>query len=238
MKNTLRIVGWIALLAVGGVCMGASYRARVMAEQQVSEQASLASQEARHMQQEMVIFSEKIVPARHPFNAILQDLGITADNAARLTASAQSVFDLRRLRAGNKLSVGRTVMGELRAVKYRIDAERVLLISPKGNDFHSEIETIPSETEMKGVAGEIHGSLFESVIDAGEKPELAMRLAEIFGWDLDFYTDPRPGDTFRVVVEKKMQTTLTPEQRTPCKNVEISFYSTHHIPFITENEHP
>jgi murein DD-endopeptidase MepM/ murein hydrolase activator NlpD len=31
-----------------------------------------------------------------------------------------------------------------------------------------------------------------------------MRLAQIFGWDLDFYTDPRPGDTFRVVVEKKL----------------------------------
>ncbi len=54
------------------------------------------------------------------------------------------------------------------------------------------------------MVGEVHGSLFESVIDAGEKPELAMRLAEIFGWDLDFYTDPRPGDTFRVVVEKKI----------------------------------
>jgi murein DD-endopeptidase MepM/ murein hydrolase activator NlpD len=30
-----------------------------------------------------------------------------------------------------------------------------------------------------------------------------MRLAEIFGWDLDFYSDPRQGDTFRVQVEKK-----------------------------------
>jgi murein DD-endopeptidase MepM/ murein hydrolase activator NlpD len=46
--------------------------------------------------------------------------------------------------------------------------------------------------------------LFEAVVNAGEKPELAMRLADIFGWDLDFYTDPRPGDTFRVVVEKKV----------------------------------
>ena len=30
-----------------------------------------------------------------------------------------------------------------------------------------------------------------------------MSLAQIFGWDLDFYTDTRHGDTFRVVVEKK-----------------------------------
>ena len=30
-----------------------------------------------------------------------------------------------------------------------------------------------------------------------------MHLAQIFGYDLDFYTDPRKGDTFRVVLEKK-----------------------------------
>src|ERR1700735_695207 len=204
MQNKLRIGIWVSLIVGGAVCIGESYKIRRAAERQISAQAGLAAVEARRIQDEIVIFSEKIVPPRHPFNAILQDLGITSENAARLTASAQSVFDLRHLRAGNKLSVGRSVMGEFRAIKYRIDADRVLLISPKGNDFQSEIQTIPSETEMKGVAGEIHGSLFESVIDAGEKPELAMRLAEIFGWDLDFYTDPRPGDTFRVVVEKKM----------------------------------
>jgi murein DD-endopeptidase MepM/ murein hydrolase activator NlpD len=204
MQKKLRIGILAGLVVAGAVCISTSYKVRRQAEQDISTQAGLANDEAHRIQNDTVVFSEKIVPPRHPFSMVLQDLGITSENAARLTASAQSVFDLRHLRAGNKLSVGRSVLGELRAIKYRIDADRVLLISPKGNDFHSEIQTIPSETLMKGVAGEIHGSLFESVIDAGEKPELAMRLAEIFGWDLDFYTDPRPGDTFRVVVEKKM----------------------------------
>jgi murein DD-endopeptidase MepM/ murein hydrolase activator NlpD len=204
MQNKLRVGTWAALILASAVCIGESYQIRHAAEQQVAAQGEFANADARRIRNDIVVFSEKIVPPRHPFSALLQDLGITPENAARLAASAQSVFNLRHLRAGNKLSVGRSVLGEFRAIKYRIDADRVLLISPKGNDFYSEIQTIPSETEMKGVAGEIHGSLFESVIDAGEKPELAMRLAEIFGWDLDFYTDPRPGDTFRVVVEKKM----------------------------------
>ena len=30
-----------------------------------------------------------------------------------------------------------------------------------------------------------------------------MRMAQIFGYDLDFYTDPRKGDTFAMVLEKK-----------------------------------
>lgn len=204
MSKKSKVAVWVLFLVAGAICVGASYRHRSAAEHQISVEAALGRDEAHHIQQDIVVFSEKLVPPSHPFNAVLQDLGITSEKAARLTASAQTVFDLRRLRAGHSLGVGRSLMGEFREVRYRIDADRVLLISPKGNDFHSEIQTIPSETKTEGVAGELHGSLFESIIDAGEKPELAMRLADIFGWDLDFYTDPRPGDTFRIVVEKKM----------------------------------
>jgi murein DD-endopeptidase MepM/ murein hydrolase activator NlpD len=54
------------------------------------------------------------------------------------------------------------------------------------------------------VSGQLDDSLFNAVEEAGESPELAMRLAQIFGYDLDFYTDPRKGDTFRVILEKKL----------------------------------
>jgi murein DD-endopeptidase MepM/ murein hydrolase activator NlpD len=204
MPKFVRIALWSVFLALGIALVAYSYHLRYSAEQDIVSQSASAQDDARKIQQQVTVFTDKIVPAGHPFNVLLQSLGLAPDLSARVASSAQSVFDLRRLRAGNRLSIGRSVMGELREVRYRIDADRYLHIAPKGSDFHADIQTIPSETITKGVAGEVHGSLFNAVIDAGEKPELAMRLADIFGWDLDFYTDPRPGDTFRVVVEEKI----------------------------------
>jgi murein DD-endopeptidase MepM/ murein hydrolase activator NlpD len=95
------------------------------------------------------------------------------------------------------------VAGELRAVRYEIDADRMLAVRPAAYGFDVAVEQIPFRTELASARGAIRDSLFNAVDEAGESPELAMRLAEIFGWDLDFYSDPRKGDTFRVLVEKK-----------------------------------
>lgn len=198
-----RIVIWVAVIGVATACIGASYRIRFSAEKRISVEAAAAQADAQRIQQEVVLFTKSAVPAGRPFAEFVEGFGIRPLMAARLVASAQPVFDLRHVRAGNQLAVGRSVLGELREVRYSIDADRVLSIGPSGDDFHSEIETIPSQTKVAGVSGEVRDSLFQAVTDAGEKPELAMRLAAIFGWDLDFYTDPRPGDTFRIVVEKK-----------------------------------
>jgi murein DD-endopeptidase MepM/ murein hydrolase activator NlpD len=201
--KAFRVVFWVAFIAAGVACVVASYRQRWAAEREVLETAAAAREEALRIEENLVLYRRGTVPARLPFNALLESAGIDSVNAARMVASTERVFDLRRVRAGNRFAVGRSVAGDLREVRYRIDVNRELLIAPDGGGFHSEIQTIPSRTDTVGVSGEIRGSLFEAVIDAGEKPELAMRLAEIFGWDLDFYTDARPGDTFRVVVEKK-----------------------------------
>ena len=204
-KKWQAIIG-VALVGVAGAaCMAVAYNARMSAENDVAMQKSFAREEARHIQQQLVLFTDSIVPARLPFHEFLQGLGIAPDDAARLVTSAQSVFDFRHMRAGNRITVGRSILGELREVRYRIDADRVLNIAPQGGDFHSEIEdhSVRNSRRWASLAKFTARSSMPCT-DAGEKPELAMRLAEIFGWDLDFYTDPRPGDTFRVVVEKKM----------------------------------
>ena len=212
MRSTVRIILWVVLLAAGAGTIAWSYHVRGMAEAQFANEAELARAEAARIQREVVRFTEAVVPPRVPFHSALEGMGLDPALAAEVVSSAQRVFDLRHFRAGNKLTIGRGILGDLREVHYRIDTDRELVISrplppDSGNapaaDFLAEIARIPSETATEGVSGTIQGSLFESIIAAGEKPELAMRLAEIFGWDLDFYTDPRPGDTFRIVVEKK-----------------------------------
>jgi murein DD-endopeptidase MepM/ murein hydrolase activator NlpD len=139
--------------------------------------------------------------------AALQRSGLSAADAVKASTAAQRVFNLRQVRAGNSITVNRSAAGELRGIDYRIDSDRMLKMAPaESGGFSAEVESIPSKTEVSTVSGHISDSLFNAVAQAGESAELAMRLAQIFGYDLDFYNDPRKGDTFRIVLEKKKYT--------------------------------
>ncbi len=179
---------------------------RNRAESRFAKEVQLAMEQAEHIRHTTVSFAERAFPAGVAFHQVLIRSGIDPQLAYQMVQSASEVFDMRKIRAGNRVAIGHSLDGELRAVRYQIDLERTLQISPGGApaEYRAEITTTPARTEMATVNGEIEGSLFDGVIDAGEKPELAILMADIFGWDLDFHTDPRRGDTFRIAVEKKV----------------------------------
>jgi len=45
--------------------------------------------------------------------------------------------------------------------------------------------------------------LFESISNIGESDELAIMLANALEWEIDFFKDLQPGDSYTLVVEKK-----------------------------------
>jgi murein DD-endopeptidase MepM/ murein hydrolase activator NlpD len=191
------IVAVLACLAVGG-----SYLARFSSERDLARQFAAAAQRTAVPAPKLVLTTTP-VPRGTPFAAVLAQMNVDPQTASEITSVAESVFDFRLFRAGNELKIARTLLGQLEELSYQIDPQRILSVAFRDGAFHAEVQTIPSITETDGVSGKVQGSLFEAVTQAGESPELAMRIADIFSWDLDFYTDPRPGDTFRVVVEKK-----------------------------------
>ena len=187
----------------GTIVDGRAILMRRAAEREFQNQVVLAKAEGERIRAEVVLAQAKRMPRGENFAGALQQFGLSANEVNEATAAAQRAFNLRQLRAGNSMSVGRSVEGTLRQIDYKIDADRVLHIVPQTQGFSAEVKEIPTHVEVAVVSGRLDDSLFNAVEETGESPEVAMRMAQIFGYDLDFYTDPRRGDTFRLVVEKK-----------------------------------
>ena len=194
----------IAIVLIAGAAVDAyAINQHSKALQQYQQEIQAARAEAQQIQANIIVPTENRVPAGNNFAAALQKLGLNANEAASASTAASQVFNLRQLRAGNTLTVRRSVEGTLKEIDYRIDPDRSLLIVPQNTGFSAQVKAIASHLEVVAVSGTLQDSLFNAVEEAGESPEVAMKLAQIFAYDMDFYTDPRKGDTFRVVLEKK-----------------------------------
>lgn len=143
------------------------------------------------------------VLARDTFARVLERGGVTKPEREAIVSAVRDCFDVRRLRAGTEMNLAWSREGRLEALEVPIDADRRLNLTREGESYRAELVEVPSIIRTVAVRGTIRGSLFLSMEQAGERPELAMSIAEVFAWDLDFYTDPREGDEFEVLVEKK-----------------------------------
>lgn len=199
---------WVlgAVVLVGTVVDGHALYKRRRIEREFQEQVAQSHAEVERIRAQVVLPTTNKLPAGNNFATALEKFGLSSQEAGEATAAAQRAFNMRQLRAGNTLIVGRSVVGELREIDYKIDPDRMLHIVPATDGFSAEVKEIPSHVEVATVNGQLEDSLFNAVEEAGESAEVAMRLAQIFGYDLDFYTDPRKGDTFRIVMEKKKYT--------------------------------
>lgn len=116
--------------------------------------------------------------------------------------ACRDVYALSLLRAGRPYRL-ETRDGDFERFVYEIDDESLLVLKRDGEGFIAETEAIEYDLETVIVHGEINSSLFEAVDEIGEHPSLAVRLSEIFAWDIDFVRAIRQGDCFRAVVQKR-----------------------------------
>ena len=87
------------------------------------------------------------------------------------------------------------------SLKYWIDDDTILSISSTDSGFNAEKVPVAYEKRIILRAGRIHGNLVSSLGNGREDLMLALALSDIFAWDIDFNTDLRNDDLFKVVVE-------------------------------------
>jgi murein DD-endopeptidase MepM/ murein hydrolase activator NlpD len=121
----------------------------------------------------------------------------------RIVRASRPAYDLTRIVVGRPFGITLGPDGLLRAFSYGIDELRTLHVDLKDGEPQARVTERPVETRTAVVAGLIESSLFGAVDAAGEGDQLALDLADVFAWDVDFNTELQPGDSFRVAVEKQ-----------------------------------
>ncbi len=134
--------------------------------------------------------------------SILLNPYIGAGELEKFTSACKGLFNVASLRVGKTYRIT-TVGGLLQQFVYEEDDKGLLVVERKGDDFAAGRIPIVYDVKTEALAGEIRSSLFGAVERMGEKPEIALRLAEIFSCDVDFLRDIREGDSFRVLIKKR-----------------------------------
>ncbi len=136
---------------------------------------------------------------------VLLKHGLSSQMVYDLVECARPVYNLAKVKAEQAYWLCFTPEDELQYFRYAVDDEQYLEIcqDEEQNCFVPRMESFPYEIQLDRVSAEIQDSLFLTVIKLGEKQQLALYLADIFGWDIDFYTDIQKGDSFELLVEKK-----------------------------------
>jgi murein DD-endopeptidase MepM/ murein hydrolase activator NlpD len=119
-----------------------------------------------------------------------------------LSRQSRDVYSLRRIRAGNAFRLYFRD-DNLTRFEYDIDDERKLCVRFGENGTEVCREEIEYRVKRKLVEGTITTNLFETVEEAGESAQLAVKLAGIFAWDIDFIRDIRENDSFKLIVDKR-----------------------------------
>lgn len=167
--------------------------------------------------------------ARNQFLAdILLPHKVTYPEIERVADRAKDVFDVRKINAGKKYMILCSRDSTEKACYFIYQPDVVNYVVYELQDsmrvFRGEK---PVEVRERVVEGVIESSLYVTLENAGVNPELALQLASLYAWTIDFYRIQK-GDKVRVIFEES----YVDDQRAGLGNVIAANFSHNNREFL------
>lgn len=132
---------------------------------------------------------------------IFKRYSLDAGDLLKLREASADIHRLRQLHPGRTYKIAVDGYNRIDSFAYWIDEENMLSIKRSGTGFSAEKVCVEYEKTVEHLGGIIRDNLIASMGDDREQVMLALRLSDIFAWDIDFSSDLRKGDIYKVVVE-------------------------------------
>lgn len=145
-----------------------------------------------------LLVEEWTIQPGESFSGLFTRMGMSSDESYRLALACDSVFDVRKIRAGSTVEAYFDSLGhDLKYVVYNNDRihQTVFQCYDSLQVWTAEKE-VSYERRFADVT--ISSSLWNDMTRAGASPLLILKLADIYAWTVDFF-GLRDGDRFRVL---------------------------------------
>jgi len=147
---------------------------------------------------------EVIVGRNDTLDAIFRRMALdTADLAAiRNLPGIRQSMDF--LKPGDAIKLTHA-KGEVRELSRKVSETQTLKVVREDAGFAAQMIDDPVETRIRTATAEIDSSMFQAAEAAQISDTVALKLANVFAWDIDFVLDIREGDHFTAVYEQIYQ---------------------------------
>jgi murein DD-endopeptidase MepM/ murein hydrolase activator NlpD len=145
----------------------------------------------------------RALQARQTPAGVLSALAVEPATAAAALHSLGEWIDFRKMRPGDLLTARCVDDGGLQELEISRGPIVQVRTRRTADGWHAERVEVVLDTILAEVSGLVRSSLWDALVGAGEDPRLVATLVDIFAYDIDFYNQVRPADSFFLLVEKR-----------------------------------
>lgn len=142
-----------------------------------------------------------IVRKNQSLSEILSFYDIGSEIIHQIAGLSRPVFDVRKMKVGNPYTIifSKDTVPEPLYFIYEEDAVSYITYKLK-DQLKVEKGSKPLTREVRVASGVIETSLWNSLVENGNDPELASEMSEVYAWTIDFFGIQK-GDYYKVMYE-------------------------------------
>lgn len=135
------------------------------------------------------------------FFDVFKQRGLDIAELFEIREAAADVHRLRKVQPGQQYKISIDADNRVNSLSYWIDDDGILEVTRNDQEFAAQKVSIEYERKVEHMGGVIKDNLVSSIGEGRENFMLALQLSDVFAWDIDFASDLREGDTYKIVVE-------------------------------------
>jgi murein DD-endopeptidase MepM/ murein hydrolase activator NlpD len=148
---------------------------------------------------------EIIVGRNDTMDAIFRRMALDKSDLAAIRNLPGIRQSLDFLRPGDAIQVTHLDHGGIQELSRKVSETQTLKVVRADDGFAARLISVPVQTRIRAAGAVIDSSVFQAAEAAKISDLMALKLANVFAWDIDFVLDIRDGDRFTAVYEQVYQ---------------------------------